>query len=1421
MKRTFLRRNLFIGVLMGLVMVLGVQESADAITRITKTASRDHQVVSINQEFTITFSVGVTSPRLKAGHKSVPSGATTGGTTIDRSANPYYIDTGDPGHQDEAGVTRAAAHNYDEEAIAISSDTPTLTLRKGSTSLTLGASERSLSEDATERDLRLSSSVTLKGVATAAGKYVITIEDVTAAADFPSDTRPSAHTPAPTTTFTIYVWQNVSTSRGSIIATGLSNGIAEQYGTEPLRVVLSGTSSDFAKVEFEVTRGPGRLYEDKNGDGKADKSASKRLTTFTSNGGTEDTAEVVLMPNRGTSHIRAWVSGNAPDPTKTHTTEAIYSYGYSQLKKVSGDKQRGPASSRLEKPFVVQLVDSTGRTTIPGADITFTTTGATLEKDPSFPDDLYATAFPTPATVTTDSNGRANVFLVMDTTDASVTVTFSGDTSGSVMFTAEIGRVDPRTPQTVEIMPGTDGQRANKYGVLEKALAVIVRDQYGARLPGIVVEFEARDGGDLSNPMLEDPGIVPTSDTDPTLDDSDSTERRRDIITDNSGEASVRYLAAEKSGAQRVTATLEKGSRRFKTFTINGPASARIITVNTGDDDDDEEEEEEGTITVDPTSLRGETGARVSLTVDPSTIPVTITGSAFTSAGGLFVPTQTSATRNLILPNTAASYTLTLSARGYEPVDVPVTVTGPSQEPSRTASTSGTLSVSGPISGAPGTAISVTVRARDTANAAVGSLSIRLTADAAIGTLAQTSVVTNASGVASTVLTLSSTPGATGFVRASASRYTDNGGRRFSVSTTTDTRTDTEEEEEEEETVSEPASIEVSGPSTRSGPLNTQLEASLLVQVLDGDDESVEDARVTFRLKKGDGRLDRPGETSQRGDGKATIVRTDTRGYARVDFTPRSATSTVEASVRGVTKTAIFTITATGSAPSRETQDTGDTTPSTDDTSRITVSPVLNTAVDAASRPPALWISGGKIYALVGSEVKEFITDVKNARNIAVGRGKVYWTAQTSDTRGTLHSANLDGTGAKELRSLWGAPRGIAVDTANSKLYWVDAANRLQSSNLKGENIKNVLRNLSDPQDIVLAGSNVYWIGNGSGTDTLSFINLTDPKKVIHPVAATSGTYGGLAITGNKVYWTEQTSDTHGTLHSANLDGTGEKELRTDPIWGAPVGIAVDTARSKLYWTDAVGRLQRANLDGSGIHNVAKGLGRPGDMVLSNSIQAPTGTTTTTGSGKGKYDVNGDGKVDVKDSDMLLLAVTAGITDAKYDVNGDGKVDINDIVDVTANRDKGAASAPALLGTKFTAVERDRLQEQIDLLIATGDRSPAALKTLIYLQQLLVMARPEKTQLLANYPNPFNPETWIPYELATDTDVRITIYNAQGVVIRTLHLGQQSAGYYTDRERAAYWDGRNALGEQVASGVYFYQLETDEISSLRKMVILK
>ena len=98
---------------------------------------------------------------------------------------------------------------------------------------------------------------------------------------------------------------------------------------------------------------------------------------------------------------------------------------------------------------------------------------------------------------------------------------------------------------------------------------------------------------------------------------------------------------------------------------------------------------------------------------------------------------------------------------------------------------------------------------------------------------------------------------------------------------------------------------------------------------------------------------------------------------------------------------------------------------------------------------------------------------------------------------------------------------------------------------------------------------------------------------------------------------------------------------------------------------------------------------------------------------------------------------------------------------------------------------------------------------------------PQITELLPNYPNPFNPETWMPYQLATSSNVQVTIFDVKGIVVRTLPLGYQLAGYYTSRNRAAYWDGRNSLEESVASGVYFYQLKTDDLTPIRKMVILK
>ena len=287
------------------------------------------------------------------------------------------------------------------------------------------------------------------------------------------------------------------------------------------------------------------------------------------------------------------------------------------------------------------------------------------------------------------------------------------------------------------------------------------------------------------------------------------------------------------------------------------------------------------------------------------------------------------------------------------------------------------------------------------------------------------------------------------------------------------------------------------------------------------------------------------------------------------------------------------------------------------------------------------------------------------------------------------------------------------------------------------------------------------------------------------------------------------------------------------------MGIAIDASDNKIYMTRPQGKIQRSNLAGRFIADVVNGLMSPGSIALgiaaipepeTTQTRQPTRTTTPTtprtpnnqqAADTAKYDVTGDGVVNQEDVQQVILAVAFKSGDMKYDLNGDGVVDVKDITAINGAVNSGDPAAPSLTDVDVTRLDVTVLHEQIAVLLASGDRSIAAKQTLAYLQQLLILARPDATVLLANYPNPFNPETWIPYHLASSTDVKINIYNARGTLVRELTLGHQTAGYYTNRSRAAYWDGRNALGERVASGIYFYQLQTDALSPLRKMVILK
>ena len=203
-------------------------------------------------------------------------------------------------------------------------------------------------------------------------------------------------------------------------------------------------------------------------------------------------------------------------------------------------------------------------------------------------------------------------------------------------------------------------------------------------------------------------------------------------------------------------------------------------------------------------------------------------------------------------------------------------------------------------------------------------------------------------------------------------------------------------------------------------------------------------------------------------------------------------------------------------------------------------------------------------------------------------------------------------------------------------------------------------------------------------------------------------------------------------------------------------------------------------------------------------------------------DLNNDGVVNILD--LVLVASqfgTTGITAA--DLNGDNTVNIQDLV-LVANALSNVAAAPsakqptAALVNTWLQLAQQNVSSNVQTSLPEGFSYDRGIEVL---EQLARALTPDATALLANYPNPFNPETWIPYQLAKAADVTISIHAADGNVVRTLILGHQAAGMYKSRSQAAYWDGKNALGESVASGLYFYTLTAGDFTATRRMLILK
>ena len=236
-----------------------------------------------------------------------------------------------------------------------------------------------------------------------------------------------------------------------------------------------------------------------------------------------------------------------------------------------------------------------------------------------------------------------------------------------------------------------------------------------------------------------------------------------------------------------------------------------------------------------------------------------------------------------------------------------------------------------------------------------------------------------------------------------------------------------------------------------------------------------------------------------------------------------------------------------------------------------------------------------------------------------------------------------------------------------------------------------------------------------------------------------------------------------------------------------------------------------ADINGDAVVNIT-------DLVMVSNIIVAT-TAERSACVHERTDVNKDTIIDMEDLKAVDASFgTIGLSDA--DVNLDGIVNVIDLV-LVANAMGPAAAAPSLRKRVTMLLTVEQVQRWLTEARLSGETTLAYQHGMVVLEQLLVTLTPQATVLLPNYPNPLNPETWIPYRLAESADVTLTIYAANGRLVRTLEVGYHAAGTYQSRARAAYWDGKNELGERVATGLYFYTLTAGNFSATRKMSIRK
>ena len=391
---------------------------------------------------------------------------------------------------------------------------------------------------------------------------------------------------------------------------------------------------------------------------------------------------------------------------------------------------------------------------------------------------------------------------------------------------------------------------------------------------------------------------------------------------------------------------------------------------------------------------------------------------------------------------------------------------------------------------------------------------------------------------------------------------------------------------------------------------------------------------------------------------------------------------------------------------------------------------------------------------------------------------------------------------SKKIRFNAMAREKVLVDSSeNPNIYWVDA----MDNHLYGPEGSEWVHAIQ-VQSIAYDGLNrqLYWIEGllsmGNYCAAIKRTSLHDRFSPHIEISTFMNMPVSLAIHPRlgKLYWTNN----RGEIQTCTLEGSNIETLITG--LDSPKHIAVDTVRSKLYWTDGQEQILSSDVNGENIQIFLKSLKTLDHIAVAGDHLYWTEKTAENNGMIRRTNLK-QGKLKLLELLHYLDKVPVGIavdieSDKLYWTDTQGRIRRSNI--------DGSQIEDVIIGLMAPS----QLVLNIPLVM---DRSVSAAPW--HIETL----HPDVTEVLPNYPNPFNPETWIPYRLAVPSEVSIAIYAADGKLVRTLDLGNKQVGRYESRSRAAYWDGRNEIGEEVASGIYFYTLTAKEFSATRKMLILK